>query len=223
VNKVLGVAAIAAIATASSAQMAFAKNDFAIGLGVGTSGAELQGSYRLSQKFSLRGGVNVFKFDYDETFDDVAYSGELDFGSVDALVDFRPFSNWLTITGGAVIGNREAKLSARPTVNTQIGDVVFTPAQIGQLDATIGLGDFAPYVGLGLDTTFSGNGPGFGFRASVGGAFGEPEARVIATGGTAPRPASLDAELANEARKINDDADALKIYPVLSVGLTYRF
>lgn len=217
-----GVASIAAMA-ASAVAPAHASNDFAVGLGVGTAGAELQGSYRLNDRLAVRGGLNLFSLDRDETFDDIRYSGEVKFTSASALVDVRPFKNWATVTGGAIIGNREAKLTARPTTNTLIGNVSFTPAQIGQLNASIDLGDVAPYFGIGIDTTYSGSGSGFGFRASIGAAFGKADTSLTATGGTAPRPPELEAELAREAQRISEDADVLKTYPVISVGLTYRY
>ena len=196
--------------------------DISISTGVGTTGFEAQGALKLNDAFSVRAAGNFFNYDIeDQTYDDIAYNGELDMNSGGLFVDVKPFQNAFTITAGAYFGGRELSLSAQPTTNVDIGGTLFTPTEVGTVEAGIQLGDVAPYVGFGYDSTFTGEGR-LGFRATVGVAVGEVTATLRSTGGTLSNTPGLDAELQQEADLVMQDADALKYYPVVSIGFTYR-
>jgi hypothetical protein len=81
----------------------------------------------------------------------------------------------------------------------------------------------APYAGLGW-----GNGVGedkkLGFTLDLGVAFqGSPEATLAATGGVLATDANFLANLEREERNLEDDIKSFKLFPVLTVGLSYRF
>jgi len=84
------------------------------------------------------------------------------------------------------------------------------------------IGAKAGSLGIGFGNPLSSNGH-WGFMTEAGVAFiGSPNVNLRATGPFANNPALL-ADLAEEEREIEDDLDAIRIYPVLSMALYYRF
>jgi len=81
----------------------------------------------------------------------------------------------------------------------------------------------AGYAGA---TTGVGPGGKWRFNADVGAAFqGKPKVRLVHTGCTAVPVACamLARDVADEQNALADDLDALRVYPVLRVGVSYPF
>ena len=191
----------------------------AAGIGYGTQGLEAHGAIAVTERISLRGTYSDFSYSVsDIDGSNVSYDAEADFSTFGAFADWRPFATPFTVTGGAYFGDRQVKLRATPTANVVIGGVTYTPAQAGTLDGDFDLGDWAPYLGVAWDTTFTNDGPGFAYRAALGVAFGDPSVTLTSSTGLVS-----SADLAAEARKIEEDGDPLKTYPVLSISAFYRF
>ncbi len=90
---------------------------------------------------------------------------------------------------------------------------------VGDMD----LGDVAPYLGLGLDNTFTGRSR-LGLRIGVGVLLGgEPEVTLASIGGALSSDPALQDALRAEQDMIADDSDLLRYYPVLSAGLFVKF
>lgn len=217
----LGLAACLVAGSAVAQESALA-----VGGQLGTPGAGATVQYSVSPKVVLRGTVDVLSYDEDFSSDDVGYSGELDWTQGGVFVDLHPWSSPLFVSGGAYFGGRDVDFSATSGRAAEIGNVVFTPEQIGTLEGEADFGDAAPFVGLGWNNTFHTDNR-FGFRATLGAAFGsDPEVTLRRTGGVvlpAAVAAQLNSELRNEERELEDDAADLKIFPVVQLGLTYRF
>lgn len=192
------------------------------GLGVGTTGAEAQVSYDVAPRLALRGTLSVLSFDRDTETDGVDYQGELESTTGGAFLDWRPFDNWFVVTGGAYFGDRNVEVTATPSGLTQIGNVVYSPAQIGQLQGDIDMGEFAPYLGVAADWRFAGGGK-WGMRLAAGVAFGEVETSLRAVGGLLESDPAFQQDIAREAAELQDEAEVLETYPVLSASLTYRY
>ncbi len=220
-KRTLALAAMA-ISGGMGAQAAHAQ--LAVGGSIGTMGGSVEVQTQISPMFQLRGGYNYFQYGVDDTFDDIAYDGDLDLTTLGAFVDFRPFSNSFILTAGAYFGEKTLKLNAAPTQNVEIGNQTFTPAQVGNLDMTAALEDTAPFVGLGWDSTFQGSGPGMGFKFIVGAMFtGSPEVNMTASGGTLSNDPNFQQQLAIEEQNLQDDIEDYKVYPVVQAGLTFGF
>jgi len=213
----LAACAIAGAATAGAAQA-----QVAIGGGIGTTGATVEAQVKVMPGVVLRGGYNYLEYEADDTFDDIAYKGDLDLNTLGAFVDFHPFGNAFFITGGAYLGDKALDLTATPTANVQIGNQTFTPAQVGVLGLTGDLEDTAPFVGLGWDTTFESTGLGFKFVA--GAMFtGTPQVNLVSTGGSLSNDPNFQAQLAVEEQNLQDDVNDYEVYPVVQLGVTYSF
>lgn len=213
-------AMLAGLAAASAAS---AGDRLAVGAGVGTTGVNAAVQYRATDRLVLRGSADWLKYDHEVESDDVAYAGELDSALVGATAEFHPWSNGFFVGAGAAFGDRIVHLDARPTGPVTIGGRTFTPAEVGRLEGEADLGGTAPVLGVGYDNTFRTDGR-LGFRLVAGVAFGqEPTVHLRSVDGTYSNDPALQAELAEEEAQIEEDLEALRYYPVLQAGLTWRF
>ena len=211
------------VTSAGLSSAAYADGEFAITGGIGTIGGAIEGQVELNDLIQLRAGANYLAFDENIDVDDITYDGELDFSGFGAFVDVHPLGNSFFLTGGAYAGGKDIDLVASSTVPVEIGGVVFTPAEYGRLEGDVSFDDFAPFVGLGFDTTFEGNG-NWGFNIVAGAAmFGSGDVTLDAVGGTLSNDPILQAELAREIQDIENEIEDYELWPVVQLGLSYRF
>jgi hypothetical protein len=205
----------AAVAGAANAQVA-------VGGSIGTTGATLEAQVKVAPGIKLRGGYNYFQYEADDTYDDIAYEGDLDLSTFGAFVDVHPFGNSFFLSAGAYMGEKGLNLSGTPTGNVEIGNQTFTPAQVGTLNMTADLEDTAPFAGLGWDTTFENT--GWGWRFLAGAMFtGSPQVNLTASGGSLSNDPAFLAQVEEEEQNLQDDIDDYEIYPVVQAGLTFSF
>lgn len=221
-------ASAAALALAAAALPAAAQDAgrWAAGVQAGTTGLGVEGEFAASNQLVLRASADFFSYDVDVSSDDVDYEGELELNQGGLFVDWHPGGSSFFVSGGAYFGDRSADVRATASAPVEIGDVVFTPAEVGELQGEADLGDVAPFVGVGWNNTFTTAGR-VGFKVLAGAAFGEdPDVSLRRVGG-APLPpatqAELDAQLRNEEEEIESDLEDYNILPILQVGLFYRF
>lgn len=211
----------AALALATMSATAAADNDHGIYASVGTLGMNLGYKYGLNENVGFRVGVNSFQ--YSETIQDgdVDYKGDLELRSVELLADWHPFGNGFALTGGVLLNNNKFTGTARPNGGTlDIGDGNYAAGPNASAKATVELGDgVTPYVGFGY-TVNPVSAKGLRFNFGLGVVFQDPKAKVEVSGISGP---NLEADRAQAERELQDELDALKNYPVLTLGLSYAF
>lgn len=112
-------------------------------------------------------------------------------------------------------------LKARFTENQEIGGTTYTPGEIGTLSGEVGFEKSVPYAGIGWGNAARGR--GLGFSLEIGAMFqGSPEVSLRGDGGLAGDPAFED-DLRREEEEAEEDLEDFKIYPVVSLGLSYHF
>lgn len=196
---------------------------FAMGGGIGTTGAYVEGQFRVTSRISLRATYERLDVERDQSVDDITYAGRLNSGVLGGFVQIHPLESDFFISGGALFGDRQVGLSAQPSGPVTIGNQTFTPAQVGRLEGEADLGDRAVAVGTGWDTTFS-HVRGLGWRLAAGVAVGPaPDIHMNSVGGSLSNDVNLQSQLRIEEGRIEDKAENLRIYPVLQVGVTWRF
>lgn len=201
---------------------------FAIGPQIGSTGVGVEAQFKISDRVTVRGGFDSLQFDEEVEGDDILYDGELDFSTGGIFADLHPTGDAFFVSAGVYFGDRKVTVSGTPTAGTtvEIGDDTFTAAQVGTLNGEMDFGGTAPFVGLGWNTTFTSS-RRWGFKVLAGAAFGsDPEASLTRTGGSALSPADqarLETELRNEEIEIEQETDGFKVFPVVQVGLAYRF
>lgn len=217
------VACIAlSMASAAQAQVGFSAT-------LGTTGAGLHVSVPLAPQLDARFGVNGLNYSHDGNTSDVDYDLKLKMRTVDALLDYYPMSTGFRVTGGIVYNGNKIDAEGRPgpggtyTLNGR----TYPAATVGSLNGQIDFRNIAPYLGIGWgNATSRTQEKGWGFTADLGVLFqGSPRTSLTNSGCAAPVLvcSQFAADVALENRSLQDEADNYKAFPVLRLGVNYRF
>ncbi len=105
----------------------------------------------------------------------------------------------------------------------------YTASDVGSISGRLKIGSsVSPYVGLGWGNPVGANGH-WHFLADIGAIYGgTPNVSLTATCGTAAPPGSaecrqLQGDVQTEKAKLQSDVTIIKWYPVVDLGLAYRF
>jgi len=160
--------------------------------------------------------------------DDVTYKPDLDLRAGALLLDWHPFSGTFRLTGGLVANGNQLKVKGEPTAGSTytVNGVTYTSAQIGSLDGKVDFSSTAPYLGVGWGNALDKAGH-FTFLADIGVMFqGSPKVKLNASCGSAvsaSQCAQIAGNVAAEEKKLEDEVSDYKYWPVLSLGVGYRF
>jgi hypothetical protein len=196
-----------------------------LGLRVGTTGLGMDLGFGLTDSLALR--IGYAGADFNRSFDeqDIRYDAKLKWSNASLLVDWHILGTF-RLTGGIVNANNRVDATGTPTGGTfTINDTPYPASDIGTLNGTTRLGKSAtPYLGIGFGNLGT---PGFSFYGDLGVMFmGTPTVSLTGTCGPslpAPQCAQLQADIAAEEQRINDDIKDYKYFPVLNLGLAYTF
>jgi hypothetical protein len=209
------------LVTLSVSSAAYAK-DFSVNVKATTLGVGVEGEYSLNGYFGARVGVNYFTYSYDGTEDQIDYDFDLETKSVSALLDYHPFKGSFKLSAGVLYNGNELDGKATTAATYNIGNTTYLGSQVGLLTGSVEYNKFAPYAGIGWDTSF-GKESGWGFIFEVGALFqGSPDVTLQADGPIASDP-GFQTDLALEKSNFEDDLNNFEIYPVVAIGLSYRF
>ena len=217
------IVAFGALALACAAH---AETPLSLGVHAGSTGLGIDGQYKINALLDVRIAGDSLSYSRSFSSNDLRYSGRATWSTAGAFGDLHPFSNGFLVSGGAYFGNRKVTLSATPANNVVVNGVTLAPVQVGQLLGEGRLSSTAPFGGIGWDTTQRSNG-GLGFKAMLGIAFsGDPGISLTATGAAANNPqiqSTIQNYIQTQQQQVQSDARILKTYPVVTVGLAYRF
>lgn len=198
----------------------------ALGLKLGTLGGGIELTQGFTDNLNGRIGFNNFSYDYEETEDGIDYDGDLDFETFSALLDWHPFGGGFRISAGAYNNGNEIDATATGTDDYDIGDQTYT-IDNARLDLAVDFDDFAPYLGIGWGDAVDQKGH-VTFGLDIGVLYqGSPEASLSAQGTIGGQDVNDNAQfredLRREEEQLNNDLEDFEYYPVISVGLNYRF
>lgn len=196
--------------------------DFSVNLKAGTLGVGVEGEYSLNEYFGARLGANYFKYSYDSVKDDINYNFDLGLKTASALVDLHPFKGSFRFSAGAFYNLNKLDANATSSATYDIGDTTYTGAQVGTLKGNIEFKKFAPYLGFGWDTSF-GKDSGWGFVFDAGALYQGSAKATLSADGPISTDATFKQNLAAEERELQNDLDDLKFYPLVALGVSYRF
>ena len=195
-------------------------SSFSVGLTGGTLGVGPEVDYR-GERFGIRGNATFLGIGRSVESDGVDYDGDLKLRSIGAMADYYPFGGGFRVSAGARINNNRVDLKATPTEDVEIGDEVYTPDEVGNIIGKVKANKLAPTLTVGWGGGASGR--GLRFAIDAGAMFqGSPRVTELRTTGMLSDP-EFQADLQRERQEIEDDIDNFKIYPILQLGIGYRF
>ena len=194
---------------------------FDVGVKAGTLGLGAELNYPISSNMSISVGINTFSQSETDDIDGNEYDVDVDLQTFSVLFNYHPFNGTFRITAGAMLNNNELSLAAKPNATYDINGTLYSSAQVGDLEASVDFNKIAPYVGVGLG---HGTSSGLSFTLDVGVLLqGEPSVDLTSTGGSLSNDPAFQAELAQEEAAAEDDISDFDVYPVIALGLSYRF
>lgn len=220
---------VLAVALLSFSSMAAHAFDSAASISVGTTGVGLHFSLPVQEKFNIRLGANAFpSYSHSETTDDLNVDMKLKAQTFDLLADYHVFGGSFRFSTGAVYNGMRLTGTARPTSGAtyDFDGRIYSAQQVGQVDARIDFRKVAPYLGIGWGRPITNERSGLGFFGDFGVLFtGSPRTRLTSTNcqASAQECRTFQNELDREANEVNEEAKDYKLFPVIRIGLSYRF
>lgn len=212
------VAAILAFISAiSTASPAVAQN---IGMAahVGTLGLGADVALSLTPKVAARASANFFPFDINFESSGIDYVLEWASPVFLLLGDFYPIGG-LRLSGGLMISSADYKVTGELAEPVEFAGTLYTPEEVGTLTGTLTTRDVSPYLGIGFGNPTASR---IGFFVEVGVGFhGNPEVGAEADGPVSALP-GFQQDLEAEVQEVQDEVENIIVYPVLSIGVSFR-
>ena len=217
---------LAAVAFLAVFQPGSAPGAVGLGVRVGTTGIGGEVAVPLVARYlNLRVAGSGGRIGLDMKQDDVTYDSDLTLYSWLALLDWHVGGGPFKIVVGAAYNGSEIEGTATPSRPIDLGDATFTPAQVGTLRAGVDYGRLGGYLGIGFGNLALDKGGRWTASLDCGlMVCGAPDLSLESRGGTLSRSAYLQRELKRELDEFEDDyGDWLRMYPVLTLGVSVRF
>ena len=188
-----------------------------------TLGLGLEVGKLITDHFGLRVGANYLKFSTSATKSNVSYDASLKLHAVTGLLDFFPGARGnFHLTGGIITNPVTVSGTGQPTAQGTftLNGHTYTTAQVGILTGEAKYPDVGPYFGLGFGTPAR-KSP-FGFFFDLGAMLGQPSVTLAASGAAAGSQLATDLQAQADTTQ-HDIRKYAKVYPVISMGLAFRF
>jgi len=196
--------------------------DVSVALRFGTTGLGLELAKLITGHLAVRVGADYAKITATKEQSDVTYAASLKMQAFAAYLDLYPWRRGgFHFTGGVVTNPVTITGTGQPSGGTYtINGVDYTSAQVGILTAQAKYPGASPYLGIGFGTPARNHALEFVF--DLGAVIGQPTITMSATGAAADAGLTSDLQ-AQIAQTQSDVRKYLKVYPVMSFGLAYRF
>ena len=216
-------ALVLSLPTAAQAQSAEDKAPPRIeaALTLGSLGAGPEFTFRPSPYLGLRASAGFLSVNHTFGVNDIDSRGGLRLASYGGTIDLYPFRKGLRLSAGLRVNRNKVRLTATPNGPVSVGQLTFTPDQIGTLSGTVTVADLAPTFTLGYHT---GKARGLTFAIDGGVMLqGTPRVNDLTANGTLAADPTFQAQLADEQTQVNAKIDQYKVYPILQVSIGYGF
>ena len=191
---------------------------------IGTTGAGADVTIGVARSLNLRLGAQGWTRSETRTEQEIEYDADLSLVSGQILLDVHPGGGGFRISAGVVVnGNEVTAVSTEDAVYT-INGIPYPVGLVGRLSGRVETNAVAPYLGIGWGNAVA---PGGRWRFALDlGAFyqGSPKVTLRAEPlipGLLPERFERDLEA--ERQEIEDDLTDYTVYPVIAVGVSYRF
>ena len=186
----------------------------------GTLGGGLEATIGANDYLGFRFGANMLSAGSSISRDEGTIKMDMELLSYSALADLHVFGGGFRVSAGGLINKNKLKLTADLNKSVTLDGQEYS---LSDLNGQVTFGELAPYVGIGYGNAVGTDGH-WHFACDFGVMFqGEPKIAASATASDPSIQPIVDQALSREVAKIQDDANAFKYYPVISVGVSYRF
>ncbi len=212
---------------------AAARAEVAVAARAGTLGGGVELTVGLSPQVNVRLGANAFNYtENDREVSGIFYDATARLRTATALLDYHPGGRGFRLSAGAIYNDTRVEGSSLPPSSGlyDIGGVPVPVALVGTLDGKIDWDPVVPYAGIGWGNAV---GPGRRVRFAVDlGAIFQGKGKVTLTpnipanspiNNTPGAREALQILLDREENDIEDDVADYTVYPVVSIGVSYRF
>jgi len=204
-------------------------------------GAGAEAAVRVAHRSNVRAGFNMITYDRTFNKDGVSYAGQLQFKTVEAHYDFFPWAGGFHISPGilAYIGDPITATASVPANQSfSLGGVNYysDPANPAHGTGKITFNQAAPTVTVGWGNLVPRKmNKHFSVPFEIGAAFqGSPKATLNLGGNvcvTAPgvncvnaaTDPNVQSNVVSEQNKVNNSMSFFKVYPIISLGVGYKF
>jgi len=214
----------AALAVMLLAQGQAAAGELIVGPQVGTLGVGVNAGWQYSDYLKFRANTNYLPYSRTDEVSGINYKAKLDYFTIGALADVHPFAGNFRLSGGLYYVDLSVKADARLSDEpVTIGDNEYTGSQLGTFKGSVEWKTLAPYAGLGYGSG-SGNEPGLGFSFDLGALYiGKAKVNLEAPSEALKANPNLQGDIDKEKEDVKHYTDKLQFWPVLSLGVIYRF
>jgi hypothetical protein len=217
------VVALAAALLSTSAYASFDK--VAAGVNIGTQGLGIEARTPIIENLYGRLGVNYASFKGKANNGVVDLKSKLHLLTAPVMFDYHPVDgSGFRLSAGLAYNGSYLEGKAAPTSNVTIDGRTYTPAQMGSIKAKLTLGNkIAPILSIGYDSSLVSD-SNWSFNAEFGAMYSGKVKMKVTASGLLGSDAQMISDLNRDANKGLDKAQKyLKWYPILSIGLKYKF
>ena len=207
---------------------AFAQTDIGVTGDVGTTGIGARATIPITPNLNARLGLGYLGYSYSGRTHDMSYDLDLKANTYDALLDWYPRKDsTFRLTGGLAYNGNKIDVHARPSASGtySLQGNTYEAASVGNVTGKVGFNKVAPYLGVGWGRPKRDE-KGWSVSTDIGVLFqGSPKTSLNNTGCTAEAAVcnQFAADVARENAALSDEMRKFKVYPVLRVGLSYKF
>ncbi len=224
------LAAIALVFLTIGATAAFAQSQSAIDLtgSVGTTGVGAHATFPVTPNVDVRLGMGYLGYNYRGSTSTMKYNLDLSAKTYDALVDWYPEKGRsFRVTGGITYNGNPIDVRGQPNAAGAlgIGGNIYNAGEVGSVNGKVSFNKFQPYLGIGWGRKLKDE-KGWSFSTDLGVLFqGSAKTSLNAGGCTASAAVcnQLASDVARESSALAHEMNKFKVYPVLRVGLRYKF
>ncbi len=222
-HAVLKAAAAAAVMVLTATPAAHAQT---LAARAGSSGLGVEVGLGVNSLLGVRANLLGGSYTREATEANIRYEGTLKLANSSLLLDLHPFAGNFRLSAGALYNNNKLDATGRADGGTyDINGVQYPASALGTLQANVRWDKLSPYVGFGWGAKPQAE-SGLFMTADVG-AFWMKSSATLTGNCSALLPAlacqQLQSDLRAEEQQFRDEVAKYKLYPVLSVGVGYRF
>ncbi|RZI45041.1 hypothetical protein EGT07_03160 [Herbaspirillum sp. HC18] len=194
----------------------------------GTTGVGAHMTVPVAPRLDLRLGLGYLGYNTRGSTRDMAYDLDMKANSYDALVDWYPKQgDAFRVTGGVTYNANPISVRGQPNAAGQFAlqGNVYNAADVGSVSGRVEFNKFAPYFGIGWGRQLKDQ-KGWSFSTDLGVLLqGSPKTSLSAGGCTASAATcnQFASDIARENAALSHDLNKFRIYPVLRIGVSYKF